>query len=482
MGLSQPIRIGPKANATTSQKRGRAMIGAILISSAAAAPNKPACDCWRGDCQPDGSCLCDAGFAGPSCRLAVDDFCPSSCSGHGECLNNGTCVCRSGFTGDACDERTDEHFAACSLLSFCSGHGRCDGSKCICEPGFAQPDCSAVVGTASCPNNCAGHGKCLNGVCVCGAGYSGDACDVLIATPNTAFGPDIWSGVCPHNCSGHGWCLNGACDCAAGFGGPACEHVVKVATCADHCSGHGRCVGSPTQQPSCQCTPALHYMWSGPSCATLKPPSGCSNGCSGHGVCVSMPGKPHLGHCACSFGFSGADCSIVKPCPDRCNGRGDCVNGQCECERGWQGVSCEAPACPKDCSGHGLCLPPPSHLGLPGSSGAMGLCQCSAGWGGIACDVWRPHCPNDCSGRGECVDGRCVCAEGFVGDGCGERKGAAPSASLAAAVGEESCGARLCGGNGQCVRSPRAAGTLVCACFDGFGGARCERRGAPRGL
>ena len=305
----------------------------------------------------------------------------------------------------------------CSLQpppAFAAEHGGLRRQQVHLRAGLCSADCSAVVGTASCPNNCAGHGKCLNGVCVCG-GLQRRRVRRPHRDAQHGFRPRHLVGRV-HNCSGHGWCLNGACDCAAGFGGPACEHVVKVATCADHCSGHGRCVGSPTQQPSCQCTPALHYMWSGPSCATLKPPSGCSNGCSGHGVCVSMPGKPHLGHCACSFGFSGADCSIVKPCPDRCNGRGDCVNGQCECERGWQGVSCEAPACPKDCSGHGLCLPPPSHLGLPGSSGAMGLCQCSAGWGGIACDVWRPHCPNDCSGRGECVDGRCVCAEGFVGE------------------------------------------------------------------
>ena len=382
--------------------------------------------------------------------------------------------------------RTDAHYAGCPNL--CSGHGRCDGARgCVCDAGFVGPDCGRTSATSPCPSACSGHGRCgADGACTCFPGYGGEACSEVLPSPTRAPARRVPSPrelrapppACPLGCSGRGFCEpSGACRCAAGFGGAGCEQLVPTDGCADGCSGHGVCedVGALGMGAHCRCTRAVHYGWSGPTCASLALPAGCAHGCSGHGTCVPTPGRPTEGRCVCSAGFAGADCSVAMPCPARCHARGTCVNGQCECWRGWQGASCEAPRCPRDCSGHGQCLQPTRE-----AADAPGVCLCAAGWAGLACDIWRPHCPNNCSGRGECVDGRCACTKGFVGDGCGVREGAAPSTSLSLALGQDACGALLCGGHGACVRSQRAAGTIACACFDGYGGPRCEVVGAPR--
>ncbi|XP_072536746.1 uncharacterized protein tnxba [Salminus brasiliensis] len=66
----------------------------------------------------------------------------------------------------------------CSLCSEeqcpnnCSGQGRCERGKCVCQSGFGGPDCS----DASCPSNCNSKGKCVNGKCVCQTGFTGLDC------------------------------------------------------------------------------------------------------------------------------------------------------------------------------------------------------------------------------------------------------------------------------------------------------------------
>jgi tenascin len=465
--------------------------------------------------------------------------CPNSCSGRGSCTESGECICHANFGGPACDQVVEAfpcpHSCVCPptlraqnlktvdlpclclrtltlriylprlhcLVSAGSGHGRCVQGACVCDVGFHGDDCSTArqpEGNA-CPSACSGHGRCtVDGSCACFAGFAGAACGILVDDdvapprqpsaaslallgPTASAPPSVLSSSgssstlasCALGCSGHGSCdhSSGLCVCQPGYDGIACERVAFTPSCAANCSGHGTCTGSN----GCTCRPSLHYSWEGEACATLSQPQGCAHGCSGHGTCIvhrtaQPPGR--VGHCACRDGYAGADCSIALACPARCNGRGDCVGGRCECERGWKGSACEAPRCASDCSGHGRCLPPVG-------AGALGACLCAGGWAGIACDVWRPHCPNDCSGHGQCVDGRCACDDGFIGDACGERRGGAPSASLSVALGDESCGALLCNAHGTCQRG-RTEGTVLCACYDGYGGPRCMSVavGAPR--
>ncbi|XP_063233060.1 LOW QUALITY PROTEIN: teneurin-m [Bacillus rossius redtenbacheri] len=126
----------------------------------------------------------------------------------------------------------------------------------------------------------------------------------------------------------------------------------------------------------------------------------CPNGCSGKGECL-------LGHCQCSSGFGGEDCS-ESVCPVLCSRRGEYINGECQCNPGWKGKECslrhdecEVP----DCSGHGHCV--------------NGKCACVRGYMGRFCD--EVDCPHPtCSGHGFCAEGACICKKGWKGPDCSE--------------------------------------------------------------
>ncbi|CAL8365990.1 unnamed protein product [Arctogadus glacialis] len=67
-----------------------------------------------------------------------------------------------------------------------------------------------------CPGNCSGRGRCEAGRCVCDAGSSGAACAYQS---------------CPAGCRGRGRCVEGRCVCRRAFSGPDCGR------CADGVTG-----------------------------------------------------------------------------------------------------------------------------------------------------------------------------------------------------------------------------------------------------
>ncbi|KAF6734047.1 N-acetylglucosamine-1-phosphodiester alpha-N-acetylglucosaminidase [Oryzias melastigma] len=109
-------------------------------------------------------------------------------------------------------------------------------------------------------------------------------------------------------------------------------------------------------------------------------------------------------------------CVHQKSCkPENCSGHGECVDGLCRCQRGWQGEACDSLLCqPAECGSHGVCT-------------ANG-CVCDAGWRGENCSheclpgFYGDGCTHTCScvNGGSCdpVHGHCTCPPGFHGDTC----------------------------------------------------------------
>jgi hypothetical protein len=140
--------------------------------------------------------------------------------------------------------------------------------------------CSCLISnTCRLSHRSSGHGLCEGTVCICAPGYAGDECAL--------FSP------CHNNCSGRGLCVDSRCTCAHGYGGPAgdCALRVEVSStqCVHDCGGRGVCKGD-----SCVCVPG----WSGPDCSISAP---CSGACSSHGICSG-------GRCHCAPGFQGEAC------------------------------------------------------------------------------------------------------------------------------------------------------------------------------
>ncbi|KAK2845161.1 hypothetical protein Q5P01_011820 [Channa striata] len=118
----------------------------------------------------------------------------------------------------------------------------------------------------------------------------------------------------------------------------------------------------------------------------------------------------------CSRAVSTILCVHQRRCqPPDCSGNGECVDGHCRCQRGWQGAGCESLVCqPPACGPHGVCT----------ASG----CVCDAGWSGNNCSreclpgFYGDGCNQTCvcvnGGSCDPVYGRCICPPGFHGNTC----------------------------------------------------------------
>lgn len=106
----------------------------------------------------------------------------------------------------------------------CNGpqHGTCVLGGCECQPEWWGATCDVPL----CLSNCSGHGACMapsvdgaRPACLCDGGWSGLACD-------------IWVPYCPNECSAHGECRGGRCVCSAGFLGDDCAELEGAAPSA----------------------------------------------------------------------------------------------------------------------------------------------------------------------------------------------------------------------------------------------------------
>jgi len=171
----------------------------------------------------------------------------------------------------------------------------------------------------------------------------------------------------------------------------------------------------------------------------------CDSNCSLHGECID-------GECECEPGFEGDSCgveSVCEPSTD-CSGHGVCRYGICFCDPGYNGTACELMnelVCPQQCSGNGFC------------AASRGGCECMPGYVGASCAErdQSASCPLECSGNGVCVGGRCECNVGYVGADCTQ------------VLPTEGCqgDGKNCSGRGICH-------STHCFCMNGYTGAQCE--------
>lgn len=82
--------------------------------------------------------------------------------------------------------------------------------------------------------------------------------------------------------------------------------------------------------------------------------------------------------------LSGSDVVIVLACVSSvdcldpmCSGHGTCHHGECHCNPGWGGISCDIlkSTCPEQCSSHGT------------FNTDSGVCICEANWTGADCSI-----------------------------------------------------------------------------------------------
>ncbi|CAG0893363.1 unnamed protein product [Cyprideis torosa] len=162
----------------------------------------------------------------------------------------------------------------------------------------------------------------------------------------------------------------------------------------------------------------------------------CPQGCNRHGKC-------HEGQCVCDPGFSGPTCQ-ERTCPVLCNGKGEYRDGECFCDPGWKGADCSvrhADCIEPDCSSHGVCVD--------------GSCQCAQGYKGEFCQEVDCLDPS-CAGHGYCLNGTCLCLPGWTGKSCEE---------------SEPCSSeKLCGDHGLWTGDK---GT--CECHEGWTGPSCDK-------
>ena len=469
----------------------------------------------RGHCQegPDGAgvCACAISYGGAACSEDCAGLGPDGpCSGHGRCAAaDGTCTCDAHWAGAACGIcAAGWHGVGCGLASH-QGVGR----TCVCHAGWAGPSCSAQCpGGAAAP--CGGHGACNathlgDGSCVCHAEWRGPGC--AVPCPGLREGVGV--------CSSHGLCRPDAtcactrtaseghwagplCDrCQNGFAGAACTQLcprVDGVVCAGHgvCDDAGACrcyegAANGFWDSASDCSDCLPGHW-GPQCRGACPGSGCSV-CSGHGRCGA--GRAGGGACACDPQWEGPDCSRCAPAwygPD-CNA--SCPAGLGAGGTASRGGTEAASACAWQ-RGEGLAVGTAAWgTGAPGVGLALvfSLGKCFDGMGGnatCACDTghFGTHCERSCpayggrvcNGIGACdtaAGGVCdcraavvgqywagtaceACALGFVGPRCDIP---CPHSSPTGAV---------CGGAGVCHWGPPSA--AVCACGPGHYGRTCQ--------
>jgi hypothetical protein len=365
----------------------------------------------HGTCNEPGICYCAEGWLGDACEteLICNGVSAATepllvCSGNGVCENGGICTCDAGWIGDNCESKEFVCSQGCDQGT-CVAQDVCD-----CDLGWTGDNCGVEIeltcfGTSASLNDpdsgtdfvCSGRGECIQeDFCLCDSGFYGSVCQWPAGVTCEGIANSS-----EQACSGNGICTRqDSCVCFDGFDGVNCENEI-VPTCSPEpvtgipCAGHGDCVGDEI----CDCEP----QYTGDQCETREwscfggniiSDESLSSGCV-YGTCT------YQDHCECDEGYTGRTCDVdsngfINWCdrhasdPGVCSGRGDCVDYECECWDGFDGLYCEyVMECngvdafdPLVCSGNGDCMPD-IYYGIDG----IGLCHCEPGYTGSDCET-----------------------------------------------------------------------------------------------
>jgi hypothetical protein len=353
------------------------------------------------------------------------------------------------------------------------GNGTCEPTCDAANLGCVNGACSDATGTAT---------------CTCQTGSSGAKCDVCVDGYQDKDG----NGTCEPTCATASLgCVNGTCsdssgaaqcECIEGYAGSKCDECAvgfqdndKNGTCDVTCEKFNPCAGTcvdTSGQIECVCDPSR----SGQYCETCadgyqdnnndgscEPTCATANLGCFAGTCSDGSGTPA---CQCDPGYDGALCDVCAEGYQDKNNDGTCEQG-CDLAA----LSCVWGLC-DDSSGTAACACDVGYTGALCDACANGYQDHNTnGTCEPSCDLMQPNC-----GYGHCDDGAgtvmCACDQGYDGAACDACAGGYQDKNANGTCEPTCATANLGCVNGACVDS---SGTPLCACDTGYQGTTCDQ-------
>lgn len=240
---------------------------------------------------------CCQGFYGRDC-LACPGGARSPCSNHGKCddghLGNGTCACEAGFAGVACELCSSGFYGPACTACNCSENGSCEDGRrgsglCFCEPGWMGDRCDIKTEVLQCSPSCSSKAVCKeNNICVCRPYYQGDG---YTCTPVDVC--NVWNGGCAKEakCSQSGEMVTCTCNKGHTGDGFSCQAIDPCAS-GDNggCHEHATCTMTAPGKKKCGCKDG--YIGDGVTCEVKQLPiSRCiqnNGGCHEDAKCTDL--------------------------------------------------------------------------------------------------------------------------------------------------------------------------------------------------